>query len=481
MILISLFGGAPSGLSTDGEPITIPVVMISGNDGYAILDELSPGGSFNSGTVNATLNADTTVIPSYTDAMTDFTSEGPARLTNDLKPDISAPGYDIQSTDAGTGNKGVKFSGTSMATPHVAGVAALLVQLHPKWSPEQIKAALMNQANQDLKDNLLGEPVSATVMGSGRVDAFASAKAVSLASPGEPLLRARYRLRAGPGNPVVQGDEQRQAEAPTTRSRERRPATTTSAPIRPRSSSRRTRRRTRSRLRFKLKPKASLKVYVRLSPRPVEDRPGRAGVRAVLLPPEHRRQRLDLPGRRQEGEGRRPPRPLARRAPRRLRRLALEIRARPDRGSRTRRPSTPVTAPASARPISTCSAPPTISKATARRTSSRSAPARSRATISATTRPSGSPTATTRSPTSAGWTSSPIRTRPTEPVEFGVQTAGIHNTTETLEVDVLVDAGADGVYAGDDEGIACRLPARQAAGARRRGLRLRPFPARRAR
>ena len=183
VVLISLFGGAPSGLSTDGEPITIPVVMISGNDGYAILDELSPGNAYNSGTVNATLNADTTVIPSYTDAMTDFTSEGPARLTNDLKPDISAPGYDIQSTDAGTGNKGVKFSGTSMATPHVAGVAALLVQLHPKWSPDQIKAALMNQAVQDLKDNLLGSPVSATVMGSGRVDAYGSATTVSLADP----------------------------------------------------------------------------------------------------------------------------------------------------------------------------------------------------------------------------------------------------------------------------------------------------------
>ncbi|MQA75630.1 MAG: hypothetical protein GEU88_15045 [Solirubrobacterales bacterium] len=42
---------------------------------------------------------------------------------------------------------------------------------------------------------------------------------------------------------------------------------------------------------------------------------------------------------------------------------------------------------------------------------------------------------------------------PAEPVEFGVQTAGVHNTTETLEVDVLVDSGADGVYAGDDEGI----------------------------
>jgi hypothetical protein len=43
--------------------------------------------------------------------------------------------------------------------------------------------------------------------------------------------------------------------------------------------------------------------------------------------------------------------------------------------------------------------------------------------------------------------------RPGDPVEFAVQTAGVHNVTETLEVDVMVDLGADGVYAGDDEGI----------------------------
>ena len=47
----------------------------------------APAG-YNAGTVNATLNDATTVIPAYTDAMTDFTSEGPARVTNDLKPDI---------------------------------------------------------------------------------------------------------------------------------------------------------------------------------------------------------------------------------------------------------------------------------------------------------------------------------------------------------------------------------------------------------
>ena len=43
VVMISLFGGAPSALASGGENITIPAVMISGNDGYAILDQLSPG------------------------------------------------------------------------------------------------------------------------------------------------------------------------------------------------------------------------------------------------------------------------------------------------------------------------------------------------------------------------------------------------------------------------------------------------------
>ena len=57
--------------------------------------------------------------------MTSFTSEGPARLTNDLKPDISAPGSAIEAAAVGTGNEAVALSGTSMAAPHVSGVAVL--------------------------------------------------------------------------------------------------------------------------------------------------------------------------------------------------------------------------------------------------------------------------------------------------------------------------------------------------------------------
>ena len=130
------------------------------------------------------------MIPGFEDAMTDFTSEGPARLTNDLKPDISAPGFDIQSTEAGTGNEGTKLSGTSMAAPHVSGVATLLRQLHPNWPPARIKAAMMNQCHGRDEGQPARSPVSATVMGAGRVEAFESAKA-GRSPAGQPLVRAR--------------------------------------------------------------------------------------------------------------------------------------------------------------------------------------------------------------------------------------------------------------------------------------------------
>ncbi|SCE05716.1 Serine protease, subtilisin family [Streptomyces sp. TverLS-915] len=76
-----------------------------------------------------------------------FTSKGPRHLDNALKPDVSAPGVDIlaarSSLVAGEGAY-TTMSGTSMATPHVAGVAALLAQEHPDWDAARLKNALMS-------------------------------------------------------------------------------------------------------------------------------------------------------------------------------------------------------------------------------------------------------------------------------------------------------------------------------------------------
>lgn len=188
VVFVSLFGGLPFGLGPGafGDQITIPVVMVSGADGAVLLDTLSPDypATTNTVTVNATLGDTLLPVPGFDDAMTDFTSSGPARLTHDLKPDISAPGFNIAAAAVGTGNESIELSGTSMAAPHVSGVATLLRQLHPSWTPAQIKGVLMNQANRNMKNNDLTTPVTAEVMGSGRVDAFQSARARSVAWPG---------------------------------------------------------------------------------------------------------------------------------------------------------------------------------------------------------------------------------------------------------------------------------------------------------
>lgn len=80
-----------------------------------------------------------------------FSSRGPSAATNGdiLKPDISAPGVDILAAVSPAGNNGRDFDslqGTSMSSPHIAGVAALLKQLRPTWSPMAIKSAMMTTA-----------------------------------------------------------------------------------------------------------------------------------------------------------------------------------------------------------------------------------------------------------------------------------------------------------------------------------------------
>ena len=80
----------------------------------------------------------------YENNIADFSSRGPTKKTYSIKPDVLAPGVDVYSTYLNNTFK--KMSGTSMATPYIAGVCALLKQLHKNWSPEKIKSVIMTTA-----------------------------------------------------------------------------------------------------------------------------------------------------------------------------------------------------------------------------------------------------------------------------------------------------------------------------------------------
>ncbi|MFF3711121.1 S8 family peptidase [Streptomyces phaeochromogenes] len=103
------------------------------------------------------------------DAIAEFSSRGPT-ADGSLKPDLTAPGVDIVAARAAEGFMGepaadgyVSMSGTSMATPHVAGAAAILAQQHPDWTGPQLKAALTASAKPTAA-------TSAYTQGTGRVD-----------------------------------------------------------------------------------------------------------------------------------------------------------------------------------------------------------------------------------------------------------------------------------------------------------------------
>jgi subtilisin family serine protease len=126
-----------------------------------------------SSTVNVTLtpeynNSIKLVDNNLNDTLSAFSSRGPRRGDSLLKPDIAAPGQSIFSTAVGTGDEGTSLNGTSMAAPHVAGSMALLRQMHPDWTVEELKALAMNTANKDIRS---ARAANSPIYGPGRVGA----------------------------------------------------------------------------------------------------------------------------------------------------------------------------------------------------------------------------------------------------------------------------------------------------------------------
>jgi minor extracellular serine protease Vpr len=127
--------------------VTIPFLGANGDQAVATTasGKLQAQGNGKSGTLTPSDLAN----PNFR-GFASFSSGGPRSGDSFLKPDVTAPGVSIISTGNGTGNGFSIISGTSMASPHNAGAAALVRQARPDWSVADIKAAIINTAEPSL-------------------------------------------------------------------------------------------------------------------------------------------------------------------------------------------------------------------------------------------------------------------------------------------------------------------------------------------
>ncbi|WP_416403414.1 S8 family serine peptidase [Arthrobacter sp. LFS091] len=166
MILVNL---TDSSLDTDKH--AVPTVHVNPPATQAIKDKVTA----NPAITVSLVNRDTTGLPAEAQPqIAGFSSRGPLLATDSdlLKPDVSAPGVAVLAgvSPIGTGGDNFGFmSGTSMASPHVAGFGALILGKNPKWSPATVKSAMMTTAGPvKLANGTVNKDVFAT--GAGQVD-----------------------------------------------------------------------------------------------------------------------------------------------------------------------------------------------------------------------------------------------------------------------------------------------------------------------
>ena len=174
--------GDPFGMAGTSDTITIPSMMTTQSIGAALKADL-PGGPVSVRLTAEYRNRFQVADPAREDTLSASSSRGPARGGTLLKPDLAAPGDTIRSTATGTGTQGVSFSGTSMAAPHVAGIMAILRQMHPEWSVAELKALAMNTATSDLYTGLnkTGSKYTPSRVGAGRASVASAAASMVVA------------------------------------------------------------------------------------------------------------------------------------------------------------------------------------------------------------------------------------------------------------------------------------------------------------
>ncbi len=168
-----LANDAPSGDSLNADAHALPAVHITYDDGVALkawMESVTGEQASLSGGLEE-------ISPELADIMAASSSRGPNRAVDIVSPSVSAPGVDVMAA-YGSDNavEWAFISGTSMASPHVAGSFALLKAVNPDWSPAQAQSALMTTSVTDITDND-GTPADWFDMGSGRADLTVAANA----------------------------------------------------------------------------------------------------------------------------------------------------------------------------------------------------------------------------------------------------------------------------------------------------------------
>jgi minor extracellular serine protease Vpr len=187
VIIVNNVAGDPIPMArTEGFDDDLPAVMISKDDGAA----LRASGAT---TITAENMFQEFITPQHKDILASFSSQGPTTGDRELKPDVTSVGVNVLSSITcvnkgpdcpGDGSGWAFFQGTSMSTPHISGSAAVLLQLHPDWSPAQVKSALVNRADLVIKDTVTGtHDVGPRAQGAGRENLSVAADATTWIDP----------------------------------------------------------------------------------------------------------------------------------------------------------------------------------------------------------------------------------------------------------------------------------------------------------
>jgi subtilisin family serine protease len=184
VIVVTNVAGDPTAMGrTEGFDDDIPALMVSMADGAAL---------------RASRATQVTIAATFSEFITDnediaagFTSQGPTFVDYAIKPDVVSVGVNVLSSEAcdttgACGNDGdwAFYNGTSMAAPHIAGSAAVLKDLHPTWTPAQIKSAIANTADLVVRNaSDASTTVGPMVQGGGRQDLTEAAQAGTIFAP----------------------------------------------------------------------------------------------------------------------------------------------------------------------------------------------------------------------------------------------------------------------------------------------------------